>query len=243
MTLVIPDIRLLQNLAYSLLLVFVKVDWRVLNQAVVVLGGNLWTMTALSYRRCTQGARADADKAAAAADRALARWGTAVTWVAFVMPLPYGMTRLAWALGIPLAIDQDVAANPLTTRIGEAGLRTLAIGGGILTLGLIRPWGGIWPRWIPSLAGRRIPVAVPSLLGGLVAIVVTVGGFSFVRLVLINAMGLAPEPAAPPTTTGWATWAPGWLWPFWGIALGMATTAYYHRRRDRGGLHDQGRPC
>jgi hypothetical protein len=42
MLLVIPDIRLLQNLAYGLLFVFVKLDWAVLNQAVIVLGGIFW---------------------------------------------------------------------------------------------------------------------------------------------------------------------------------------------------------
>ena len=37
MLLVIPDIRLLQNLAYGLLFVFVKLDWAVLNQ-----GASCW---------------------------------------------------------------------------------------------------------------------------------------------------------------------------------------------------------
>jgi len=108
MLLVIPDIRLLQNLAYGLLFVFVKLDWAVLNQAVIVLGGIFWAMTAISY--------------------------------------------------------------------------------------------------------------------------------PFVRLAFIEAMGLAPQPARPPTYTGRATWTPGWLWPFWGIALAIATSAYYHRRRHRGSV-------
>ena len=131
-------------------------------------------------------------------------------------------------------MDQELSGVPLGARIGEAGLATLAIGGGILTLGLIRPWGEVWPRWVPFLAGRRVPVTVPTVLGGLAALAITVGGFSFVRLALIDAMGLAPEPAEPPTYTGWATWAPGWLWPFWGISLAIAIIAYHHRRHDQG---------
>ena len=106
----------------------------------------------------------------------------------------------------------------------------LAIGGGIVTLGLIRPWGESWPRWIPLLAGRRILVALPTVLGGLAALAATVGGFALARIALIDAMGLQPQPAEPPTLTGWATWAPGVLWPFWGVSLGIATLAYYHRR-------------
>jgi hypothetical protein len=197
MVLVVPDIRLLQNLAYGLMFVFVKLDWRVLNQAIIVLGGTLWAMTAIGCQRRNAGAGV---KAAAGRRRALTRWGPAATYAAAVAPLPYGITRLAWALGIPLGIDQELSGTPLIARIGEAGLAMLAIGGGIVTLGLIRPWGESWPRWIPFLAGRRVPVAVPTLLGGLAALVVTVGGFSFVRLVLIGALGLAPGSAEPPTS-------------------------------------------
>jgi hypothetical protein len=168
--------------------------------------------------------------------------------VAFLMPLPYGLTRLAWALGIPLGIDQDLTGTPLTARIGEAGLATLAIGGGILTVGLIRPWGEIWPRRVPFLAGRRVPVALPTILGGVAALAITVGGIAFVRLALIGALGPAPEPAEPPAYTGWGTSAPGWLWPFWGIALAVATIAYYRRRHDQvraaaGPRLGQGAPC
>jgi hypothetical protein len=64
------------------------------------------------------------------------------------------------------------------------------------------------------------------------ALAITVGGLSFVRLMLIDVLGWQADPAEPPTMTGWGTWAPGWLWPFWGIALGIATIAYHHRRRD-----------
>ena len=231
--LVIPDIRLLQNLAYGLMFVFVRLDWPVLNQGVIVLGGIFWAMTAIGYRRRTAGTGPGHSEARVAADRprALVRWEKAATDAASV--LPHGITTLAWALGVPLGIDQELSGDPLTTRIGEAGLATRAIGGGIVTLGLVRPWGEIWPRWVPFLACRRVPVVVPATLGGLAALAITVGGFSFIRLGLIEAMGLAPEPAEPPTFTGWATWAPGWLWPLWGITLAIATSAYYHRRHDR----------
>jgi len=80
--------------------------------------------------------------------------GKAATYAAFLLPLPYGITRLPWALGIPLGLDQDLSRIPLTARIGEAGLATLAIGGGTVTLDLIRPWGEIWPRWIPRRRDR-----------------------------------------------------------------------------------------
>jgi hypothetical protein len=156
MLLVILDIRLLQNLAYGLLFVFVKLDWPVLKQGVIVLGGLFWAMTAIGYRRKHAGAGPGHSEARVAVDRsrALVRWGKAATYAAFLLPLPYGITRLAWALGIPLGLDQDLSRMPLTARIGEAGLATLAIGGGTVTLDLIRPWGEIGPRWIPRRRDR-----------------------------------------------------------------------------------------
>jgi hypothetical protein len=67
--LVLPDIRLLQNLAYGLLFVFVKLDWPVLHQGVLVLGGILWAMSAISYRRKSAGANFDRSKANLAVNR------------------------------------------------------------------------------------------------------------------------------------------------------------------------------
>jgi hypothetical protein len=98
MLLVIPDIRLLQNLAYGLLFVFVKLDWPVLNQGLIVLGGIFWAMTAISYRRKHAGAGTGRREAKVAANRspALMRWAKAATYAAFLLPLPYGITRLAW---------------------------------------------------------------------------------------------------------------------------------------------------
>lgn len=40
------------------------------------------------------------------------RWAKAATYAAFLLPLPYGITRLGWALGVPLGIDQDFSGNP-----------------------------------------------------------------------------------------------------------------------------------
>jgi hypothetical protein len=63
------------------------------------------------------------------------------------------------------------------------------------------------------IQGRRVPVAVPTLLGGLAALAITVGGFSLVRPALVGAMGLAPRsgrsslagnPVLRPTSTGQA---------------------------------------
>ncbi|MFC0007386.1 hypothetical protein [Micromonospora siamensis] len=229
--LVLPDARLLQNAAYALLFIFVKLDWRVLNQGVVVLGGLAFAGAALAAGR----RRAGRCPSCGSADRPsrLVRLGPVAAWTAFLAPLPYGLVRLAWALGVPLGIDQGLADQPLAARFGEAALAALAIGGGVLALGLVRPWGEVWPRWIPVLAGRRIPPALPTTLGGLAAILVTIGGLSVVRIVVGTELGwLRPEPEGP-EITGWGAGGPGWLWPLWGLGLAVATAAYHRRRRPR----------
>ncbi|WP_256859943.1 hypothetical protein [Bacillus cereus] len=43
---VIPDVRVLQNFAYSFMLHFQLIDWPVINQLLCMVGGLLWGATA-----------------------------------------------------------------------------------------------------------------------------------------------------------------------------------------------------
>ncbi len=154
-----------------------------------------------------------------------ARWGAWAVGVAVVVPVLYAVTRWAWALGIPLGITEAFL------REGQAGgwwlagaaLAIIAAGGAILTLGLIQRWGEIFPRWIPGLAGKRVPPALAIIPASLVAVIVTSAGLMFVRGFLMDGL-----PAG-----GWATTGPALLWPIWGAALAAATLAYAYRRRGR----------
>ena len=107
-------------------------------------------------------------------------------------------------------------------------MATVAIGGALLTLGLVQRWGEVFPRWIPFLAGKRVPPALAIVPASLVSILVTTAGLMFVRLTLLGAVGgvftfIDEE--------DWAALAPELLWPLWGVALAAATLAYYYRRR------------
>jgi hypothetical protein len=232
MIFVVPDIRVLQNVAYALLLVFAKLDWTVVNQGIVVLGGACWAAATVGFRRRTTSVQAGSSQSRSgdAHTTWLARWGKTATYIAVIMPMPYGITRLAWALGMPMGLDQHLGGAPVHERIGEAALGLLAIGGGILTLGLVRPWGEVWPRWVVFLADRRVPVAVPTVAAGLAATVITIGGFALLRIGIMEELGILPE-ATPADFTGWGASAPGWLFPVWGVALGVATIGYASRRR------------
>src|SRR5690606_5586783 len=76
------------------------------------------------------------------------------------------LVRLAWLTPWPqLGFDVD-----LSTRVWGLTLSSGAWLGVVLTLGLIRPWGEVFPRWVPGLAGRRVPVAAAAVPGGLVAV-------------------------------------------------------------------------
>jgi hypothetical protein len=38
-----------------------------------------------------------------------------------------------------------------------------ALAGAVLTTGLISRWGEVWPRWVPVVRGRPVPVAAVPL--------------------------------------------------------------------------------
>jgi hypothetical protein len=162
---------------------------------------------------------------------AAARWGRWATYVAFAVPIVYAVTRWAWALGIPLGISEEFLREGQAVGLWWAGaaLATLGVGGAILTLGLIRPWGEIFPRWLPFVAGRRVPPALAIVPAALVAVVITSAGLMFVRL------SLFPRDVFPfniDDRNFWGAIGPELLWPLWGVALAAATLAYFYRRRD-----------
>jgi hypothetical protein len=116
--------------------------------------------------------------------------------------------------------------------VGRGCLATLAIGGAIVTLGLIRNWGEIFPSWIPFLGGRRVPIPLAVVPASLVSVLVTTAGLMFVRLTLTNKLS-AILGEGTLSAENWAALAPELLWPLWGVALGAATLAYYYRRRGK----------
>lgn len=135
----------------------------------------------------------------------------------------YTITRYAWLLGIPLGITEAFLREGQAEGmwIAGAGLSTVAVGGAILTLGLVQRWGEIFPGWMLGLAGKPVPIRLAVVPATLVSVIVTSAGLMFVRQFLQQ--GFPAE--------GWGTTGLELLWPVWGIALGAATLAYYYRRR------------
>lgn len=212
--LVLPDVRMLQNLAYGLRGYFGHVDWPVLNQFVCVAGGALWIAAALTVRGA--GERQDARRWVR-----IGRWATAV---AVLAPLPYGIQRAAWSFGIPLGVDEAfvtaLIADAQAKGVDGIGLFSLPLacfGGALLTLGLAQRWGRRLPGWVPLVGGCGVPRAMAVVPASLVAVAVTVAGLSTWRMFL-GAGG-----------ADWGMGGVGLLWLPWGLALGLATFAYHIR--------------
>ncbi|WP_165977937.1 hypothetical protein [Nonomuraea diastatica] len=145
------------------------------------------------------------------------RWGRIATVGAALCPLPYALYRLTWLTPWPTDISGPI---DLPLRLQGLMLAFAAVIASVLTLGLISRWGEVFPRWIPLLRGRPVPVRFPVALGGAVA-----------GACLLASPGLAVK--AVESGELWALLL--WPYPLWGVLLGAAVLAYWLRRRPDGG--------
>ena len=251
LALVIPDYRVLVAVAYAPIVligapfgwppgvsILDAFPWPVVNQFLCIAGGFLWAATAVAYGRRSRGTGAHCGRPEAGtgwnSPAIAARWGRLAVYVAVAIPIFYAATRWAWALGIPLGISEEFLREGQEIGLwwAGAGLATIAVVGAVLTLGLVQGWGEVFPRWIPFLGGRRVPIWFVVVPASLVSVLVTTAGLMFVRLTLTGKLD-AILGEGMLSSENWAALAPELLWPVWGAALGAATLAYYYRRRSR----------
>ena len=100
------------------------------------------------------------------------RWARRAAVVAALTTVPSGLWRTAMALGAPLGVDpayrQEHYAFPGWGTAYVIGLTTFLLGLSSLTIGLVRPWGEVLPRWIPLVGGKRVPrlaAIIPAAAG------------------------------------------------------------------------------
>jgi hypothetical protein len=173
---------------------------------------------------------ADAPRRAAWPDvgRPVARHVAVAAHLTALTVLPSGVWRVVLGFGVTLGFDRaDLRADGIPgwgTVMGVA-LTVLTEALALLTLGLVRPWGEVVPRWVPGLAGRRIPPAaavVPATLGGITLTFIwafaLVGVFTG-RLDEISGAGWRALVIACYLPA--LLWGPLLLWVTW----------HYHRRR------------
>jgi len=112
-------------------------------------------------------------------------------------------------------------------------LANFALVGALLMLGLVQRWGEVFPRWMIGLAGRRVPMALAVVPASLVSVLLVVGGIGIWSDLGQMVAALDANGVAGMELIGEVIFQVGstLLFPVWGVALAMATLAYYYRRR------------
>jgi hypothetical protein len=174
-------------------------------------------------------------QAAGAGRQPVSRWVKVAAYAVPLCVLPSALWRL-WKLvdGLPPGCQQLM-------RVWEpwyiVALSVGSFGAALLTIGLVRPWGEVVPRWVPFLRGRTVPVGAAVIAAGAGASVI----FAVYAYALLNPIlhfGPTPQiPGCPPPTEepgAWvaiASYAPLLAW---GPLLVVVTVAYYRRRTTPG---------
>ncbi|WP_167043379.1 hypothetical protein [Salinibacterium sp. ZJ454] len=220
-TFVAVDARLMAFVGYTLSLKFDLPRPDITHQGLLLIGALLWLGVAVTANR----GRTDVPRGALNG-RPVSPWARVAAVLALLVPALYAFTRLSWALGFPIGLPADVYEAGVTQGLWWTGLglALVAIGAGLLTLGLVQRWGEVFPRWIPGLRGRSVPVMLAVVPGIAASLVILSGGLTFVRTIVT---GLVP------LDENWTTIGPELIWPLWGAAVGVATLAYYRRRTGR----------
>ncbi|WP_067488800.1 hypothetical protein [Actinomadura hibisca] len=166
----------------------------------------------------------------AATARPVPRWAE---WAAHAVPLvvlPSGLWRFALGLGVPLGFAEgsDLAdfPHPVVTPY-VFGLSLVAEFFAFLTLGLVRGWGEVFPRWMPLIGGRDVPALAATGVASLGAVAVSL---------IFGALGLGwrDAMAAPDSPHGFGALVMSAAYlPLlaWGPLLAAVTVHYYLRRR------------
>lgn len=193
--------------------------WSLFARSAALVGGVLLAGALVSWWRRT----ADASGRRWTTPDSAARWGRTATWIAAVIPSLYAVTRFAWLAGIPLGMSRETLAEMRADGAvwAGAGLGAFAVVGTVLTLGLVARWGERFPRWLPGLAGRRVPVPLAVIPAGVVALGVLAASVDLMANARFMDLILAGNPAALPMV----------LWPVWAVTLAAAAFAYQLRRR------------
>lgn len=112
------------------------------------------------------------------------KWARIAAHATVLATLPSGLWRIAMGLQIPVGFTEKGLAEfdiPGWGVLYVFGLSLFAEALAFLTLGLVRPWGEVWPRWIPFLRGRAIPplVAIVPAAAGAIALTLLITPAAF----------------------------------------------------------------
>ena len=161
-------------------------------------------------------------------------WMRAVIWTAILAPVPYSLSRLLWALGIPLGIDESLLRDFDSPGLGSLYILALALlpeATAMFTRAFVLERPARVPGRVPGVGGR--PVRPALVVAPLLAPIVILGGF--------NLWSLGPIlegfviPASNDGLPGWSFWGQVATFWIWGVSLTVATAAYWHAASRAGG--------
>ncbi|MEV5971788.1 hypothetical protein [Streptomyces sp. NPDC051921] len=165
------------------------------------------------------------------------RWAVLAAHAVPLAVLPSGLWRLALVAGLPVTQDAGDGTIGLGASLYVVSLSLVSELLAFLTLGLVRAWGEVFPRWMPFLGGRRVnPAAATAAALAGVAGLCAIAAWG----VYAEYAGLGPGIPASPAQEAVlvACYAPLVLWP----PLLAAVAVAYHRRRTGRGQYGAGCP-
>lgn len=106
-----------------------------------------------------------------------APWASTAAHAAALTPVSSALWRLLLVVGLPAGYTAQGLEGMGVDGWGRLGVLALSVVSefaALLTLGLVRPWGEVLPRWLPFIGGRRVraaPVVVAATLGAVVLMI------------------------------------------------------------------------
>ncbi|GAB3293771.1 hypothetical protein EK0264_12660 [Epidermidibacterium keratini] len=150
---------------------------------------------------------------------ALDRLRTICVTIAVVVPVGFAVIRFAWAIGVPLGIDERFRATSQAYVNFGVACAVAALLLAFLTWGLTRPWSARLP------SGRPIRVGLVRNSAVVVGTAAIASGSFFIRTRLVN----PAEASTDQQQVG--TWVAEVSSPLWGVALIVAGLVYAELRR------------
>lgn len=163
--------------------------------------------------------------------------------VAFV---PYVAMKVWWASGGTYAGLSGAELREASRENGASGiwlaLESRGIDGTVLLAGLgvlllwalVRPWGRVFPGWVPGLGGRRVPRAlpmVPAVIGAASLLPYGVIGLGYCTLATAGAITMRAGDFPSSGDALLAAWPGIGGFCGYGVALTVALRAYWLRTR------------
>ncbi|MGW0736199.1 hypothetical protein [Streptomyces sp. NPDC002851] len=161
--------------------------------------------------------------------------------------LPWAGVKTVWTLGgDALGItaekwrESNSGGSELSKALASVGIdvTVLAAGLGIfLLVGLLHPWGQVFPRWTLLLSGHRVPRLLPLIPAWLTTVGLSAYGIFLLLYAPLAALGVVPAPEPDPELGGTPS---GTLWlvafggmAFGGLGLALLTAARSYSARTR----------